>query len=279
MLAPSAFLASAASTLSLQQSILPDSVHTLGDQSIESAESSWTDLANSPKPAAEVHHIQKAWDGLVATNYQSAILSRAQSTVDRARLLAAASPHSGDWLHAPPAVGLRLSDETVRIAVAHRLGCKACESHSCVCGKAVDGRGLHGLSCRRSSPTQQRHSHLNDILWRAIKRAQLPAVKGPVSLMLNDNKRPDGTTLLPWARGKPMAWDVTVPDTYVESHIGNTATTSGAAANRAAQKKTDKYANLSSTHVFYPFAVETAGAWHEMAIELTQEIGRRITSH
>jgi len=36
--------------------------------------------------------------------------------------------------------------------------------------------------------------------------------------------------------------------------------------------------NLSSTHVFYPFAVETAGAWHEMAIELTHEIGRRITT-
>jgi len=38
------------------------------------------------------------------------ILSRAPSDVDKARLLAAASPHSGDWLHAPPitAVGLRL---------------------------------------------------------------------------------------------------------------------------------------------------------------------------
>jgi len=75
-----------------------------------------------------------------------------------------------------------------------------------------------------------------------------------------------------------MAWDVTVPDTYAESHVGNTATTPGAAANRAAQKKTDKYANLSSAHVFYPFAVETAGVWHEMAIELTQEIGRCITT-
>jgi len=76
-----------------------------------------------------------------------------------------------------------------------------------------------------------------------------------------------------------MAWDVTVPDTYAESHIGNTATTAaGAAANRTAQKKTDKYASLNSTHVFYPFAVETAGVWHEMAIELTQEIGRRITT-
>ena len=122
MLAPSAFLLSAASTLPLQQSILPDSVHILGDQSTESAESSWTDLFNSPKPAAETHHIQKAWDGLVATNHQPAILSRARSTVDKARLLATASPHAGDWLHAPPitAVGLRLSDEAVRIAVAQR---------------------------------------------------------------------------------------------------------------------------------------------------------------
>jgi len=36
-------------------------------------------------------------------------------------------------------------------------------------------------------------SHLNDILWRAIKRAQMPAVKQPISLMRDDNKRPDGT--------------------------------------------------------------------------------------
>jgi len=80
--------------------------------------------------------------------------------VDKARLLAAASPHSGDWLHAPPitAVGLRLSDEAIRVAVAHRLGSKACDPHTCVCGKAVDARGLHGLSCRRRAPRQQRHS-------------------------------------------------------------------------------------------------------------------------
>jgi len=64
------------------------------------------------------------------------------------------------------------------------------------------GSGLHGLSCRRSSPRQQRHSHLNDILWRAIllnghrsrqSRNQLLAV----SLMLNDNRRLDGTTPFP----------------------------------------------------------------------------------
>ena len=56
-------------------------------------------------------------------------------------------------------------------------------------------------------------------------------------------------------------------DTYAESHIGSTATKPGAAAHKLANK-----------HIFYPFAIETAGTWHEMAIELTQEIGRRITT-
>ena len=93
-------------------------------------------------------------------------------------------------------------------------------------------------------------------MWRAIKRAQMPAVKEPINLMRDDNKRPDGTTLLPWARGKPMVWYVTVPDTYAESHTDSTATKP---AQKTAQKKIDKYSKLASTHIFYPFAIETAG--------------------
>jgi len=132
--------------------------------------------------------IQKASDKHVATKHRKLILSRACTDVDKARLLAASS-HTGDWLHAPPitAVGLRLSDEAIRIAVAHRLGCKACEPHTCVCGKPVDARGLYGLSYRKSAPRQQRHSHMNNISWRAIKRAQVPAVKEPVSLVRTTN--------------------------------------------------------------------------------------------
>jgi len=106
----------------------------------------------------------------------------------------------------------------------------------------------------------------------------MPAVKELINLMRDDNKRPDGTTLLPWARGKPMAFDVTVPDTFAESRIGRTATKPGAAAQKTAQNKIDKYSKLVSTHIFYPFAIETAGTWHEMAIELTHEIGRHITT-
>jgi len=176
-------------------------------------------------------HIQKEWDKPAAENHQAQLFLRAVSDLEKARLLAADSPHSGDWLHVPPivSVGLTLSDEAVRVAVAHRLECKACEPHTCPCGKAVDARDLHGLSCRRSGPRQQRHHQMNDILCMAIKRAQIAAVKEPICLLQQDGKHPDGTTLIPWACGKPITWDVTVPDTFAELHLGHTAREPGTA--------------------------------------------------
>ena len=83
--------------------------------------------------------------------------------------------------------------------------------------------------------------------------------------------------MLPWARGKPLAWDVTVPDTYTESHLQDTACRPGAAADKAAASKSSKYCDLSGTHLFFPVAIETAGTWNQMAVELVQEIGRRVT--
>jgi len=75
----------------------------------------------------------------------------------------------------------------------------------------------------------------------------MPAVKEPVSLMRSDNKRPDGTTLLPWARGKPMAWDVTVSDSYEESHTGSTAAKPGAAADKTAHNKSSEIFTVTGT--------------------------------
>ena len=74
-----------------------------------------------------------------------------------------------------------------------------------------------------------------------------------------------------------MAWDVTVPDTYAESHIGDTAIEAGASANQAAANKIAKYDELASTHIFYPVAIETGGTWNHWAVELVQKIGRRAT--
>ena len=57
-----------------------------------------------------------------------------------------------------------------------------------------------------------------------------------------------------------MAWDVTVPDTYAESHIDQTAREACSAANKAAENKIVKYGALSASHIFLPVVVETGSA-------------------
>ena len=174
----------------------------------------WTKISQSTIPANALKHVEKSWNSPVtASVYQKLLADPHNTPIDAARLRAVASEHAGDWLHAVPitAVGLRLSDEAIRVSVGHRLRSTTCQPHTCICGVAVDAKGLHGLSCRKTSPCQIRHVQLNDIVLRAVKKAQYPAVKEPVELSRSDGKRPDGATLIPWTRGMPVAWGVTVP--------------------------------------------------------------------
>ena len=105
----------------------------------------------------------------------------------------------------------------------------------------MDARGLHDLSGSRITARKQSHADLNAIIWRAIKRAQIPVAKEPVGLTRTDGIHPDGATLIPWSRCKPLTWDVTVPDTFVESHFKETYILVGTAANRATELKRTKY--------------------------------------
>ena len=123
-----------------------------------------------------------------------------------------------------------------------------------------------------------RHSLFNYLIWRAVKKAQIPASKKPIGLSRADGKRPDGATLVPWTRGKPLAWNVTVPDTYATSHLQLTSTTACAAAEKAAVNKTTKYVALAATHSFVPVAIETIGAWCPQSAEFIEDLGRRITT-
>ena len=67
-LAPSTILASAASTLSLQNLILPSRTASIPDIDVRHASSSWTIFAGVPEPPDEVRHIQKVWDRPVISN-------------------------------------------------------------------------------------------------------------------------------------------------------------------------------------------------------------------
>src|SRR5215469_704872 len=105
-------------------------------------------------------------------------------TMSLARLLASASPHAGDWINALPltAAGLRLSNETILIAVGLRLGSNLCWPPTCRCGNSVDARGNHGEACGRSAGRIQRHALINDLIYRALMRARVAAGKEPLRL-------------------------------------------------------------------------------------------------
>ena len=85
-------------------------------------------------------------------------------------------------------------------------------------------------------------------------------------------------TLIPWARGRCMAWDVTVPDTLAPSHIQATKASAGFAASSSEALKSAKYADLAATHTFIPLAFETLGSWGEHARHFVADLGRRTSA-
>ena len=89
---------------------------------------------------------------------------------------------------------------------------------------------------------------MNDIIWTSVKKAQYPAVKEPVGLSRSDGKGLDGATQIPWTRGMPLAWGITIPDTFANSYIGDTWMRATAAADSAAENKQAKYTDLAKTH-------------------------------
>jgi len=143
-LAVPAFLASAASTLPLQEDIL-SLYASPTDSFLQQYLSTWSSSAGIPPDLLPGK--QSFWDrpGLLAD--RALIESSPVEPSHRARFLAAQAPHSGDWLLALPIAncGLRLDDEAVRVAVGMWLSLSLCVPHNCHCGTLVDAQGLHAV--------------------------------------------------------------------------------------------------------------------------------------
>ena len=278
-IAPSAYLASASGAASLISSILPQRLLGSTDCRVDQALAAWVAQGGTTPPTGDSTSRQRAWDQEIVSKTLSHLLESATDDYTRARLLAVSSPHASDWLNAPPitAVGLRMTNEAIRVATGLRLGACLCAPHVCRCGHQVDARGSHGLSCVRSAGRHQRHSLINDIVHRALIRADIASVKEPTGLLAGSNLRPDGATLIPWARGKCLAWDATTPDTLASSHLPSTSRSAGAAAAHSSTIKLQKYADLVPTHHVVPIAVETLGPWGVESLEFVRELGRRTS--
>jgi Reverse transcriptase (RNA-dependent DNA polymerase) len=278
-LSASAFLASVHGADALVSHLVAGNHSMLQDPLVYRASQFWSGLVGAtvistpPGPLS----LQKSWDKPVITAVYDSLLASATDDYSKARLRAVASPHAGDWLKTipSPSLGLRLDDEGMRIAVGLRIGANLCMPFVCACGAQVDARGAHGLSCVKSAGRQLRHSLVNSEVLRAFSRAGVPATREPTGLIPGSSLRPDGATVIPWSHGRCLTWDVTCPDTVAASHVTSSASAAGSAAEHAANLKTQKYQQLTTSHSFVPIAMETLGAINAGGLELLITLGGR----
>ncbi|XP_073960116.1 uncharacterized protein [Choristoneura fumiferana] len=274
-----AFLSSGYSTRDLFGKIINPSLGDVEVTHLAEARAAWSNTSpNGDIPCPLSHKIQRAWDEPICSSKQKQLLETSPNSTDRARLLAAGEPESGYWLQALPSmnIGTVLDHTTLCLAICLRLGLKTNESHQCKCGVRVDQYGHHGLSCQRSAGRFSRHASINDIIRRALVTVNVPAILEPTGMSRDDGKRPDGMTLIPWSRGRPLVWDATCVDTLAPSHIHATSGQAGAAAASAESNKRRKYAALGEACIFTPFGVETLGPWGPEAKQLFRQISSRL---
>ena len=198
---------------------------------------------------------KKAWDRPRIDILFDTICTSCSDVESEARLPAAGSVESGAWLNAPPvsSLGLRMSDEAIRIAVGLRVGAPLGQPHQCsYCGNDIDEFFRHGLSCRFSQGRLSRHNTVNSIIQHALTAVKIPSWLEPSGLHRVDGKCPDGMTMIPWAQGKYLVWDATCVDTFCQSHCRRAATEPGGAAARAEEDNTTKYAHLDTVSYYIP---------------------------
>ena len=102
----------------------------------------------------------------------------------------------------------------------------------------------------------------------------MPVTKEPNNLLIYDNRRPDDLTLLSWQEGKPLAWDVAVIRPSAVSLISGYIP--GVAAEPAALRKCEKYANLPNSYIFQHIAFGSLGTLNSSAVALISSHGCKI---
>ena len=131
-----------------------------------------------------------------------------------------------------------------------------------MCGKDVFEDDWYGFSCLKKAGRFSRHSSLVALKKQSLSSAHIPSVLEPRHLYRTDQKRPHGLTLVPWAVGKQLLWDVTVVDSLAPCRINaGSVYNPGTAAAEAEEQKNEKYKDhVDDRYLFQLLAFEIQGA-------------------
>ena len=131
-----------------------------------------------------------------------------------------------------------------------RLGANILSPYTCVCGAQADVKGIHALSCAKSSSCHTRHSLGNEAIKRAFCLTDIQSSVEPVGLSRDDGKRPDGITLSPWKNGLCLIWDFTCVDRLAMSNVARGTFPGLTIADNAEEAKQMKYESLTRNYIF-----------------------------
>ena len=118
----------------------------------------------------------------------------------------------------------------------------------------------------------------NDVIRESPKSACIPSTLEPTGLMRNDGRRPDGVTMLPWSRGRSLAWDFTYVHRLVASASylskGRQEGSSVALAKEAIKRQ--HYNDIPSCYILEPVAIEALGGIGDSSWAFLRTLGQRI---
>ena len=144
------------------------------------------------------------------------------------------------------------------------------------CGEHADAFGIHALSCVKSRARHARHRQLNNLISLGLTSAVIPNQLEPPGMSRDDGKRPDGVTLIPWYRGKPLVWDATCVNRLASSYRAAATAADTPIANEAENRKCSKYAGLQNNYFFCPLGFESLGGFGRCARHTIKVLGKRI---
>ena len=116
----------------------------------------------------------------------------------------------------------------------------------------------------------------NDVIRESLKRACIPSALEPTGLIRNDGRRPDGVTMLPWSRGRSLAWDFTSVHSLVASHLSKGRQEGSSVAIAKEAIKRQHYNDIPSCYILKSVAIETLGGIGDSSWTFLSTLGQRI---
>lgn len=116
-----------------------------------------------------------------------------------------------------------------------------------------------------------RHEALNDIANRALYRAGIPYLLGPVGTDIGDGPHPDGMTAFPLRNCTSLCWDTTCVNTFAGSSVLSLSHLDQQLMNRDVANVRNIAINMARRFQFEPLVIETMGTFGETAVKKTSE--------